>query len=375
MKHLKIKTKFFQRAALTMLLAVAGITNASASADWVGNSQIYFNGTWYSSSDFNGAKLNISGNNLSIGGSSWVRDKENIQWGDGATMKMYYRIDNQSWNDVTLVKYEWSSPDMKFRSGDANYPHASINISDYTAGSHTIDVYFVSDGWYDSNNSNNYSAKFTIAPTAKKALGDNLWTTFYCSDQGYKIDDDVDACAYTAKVTNSTVTLHKLGKVIPQNNAVIIVGDNPSQDETASIGITAIENNVNVDYPEALTNNNLKGVDVATTQSTLLSSYSDATNIYVLAEHDSEFGFYPIGNRVVPARKAFLAVDDSNWGGNASTRGFSITFEDDNTTSIRSVESEQLSNDNWFSLDGRRLSGKPSQRGIYINHGKKVIIK
>lgn len=31
--------------------------------------------------------------------------------------------------------------------------------------------------------------------------------------------------------------------------------------------------------------------------------------------------------------------------------------------------------DEWFSIDGRRLSSKPSKRGLYINKGKKVVIK
>ena len=29
----------------------------------------------------------------------------------------------------------------------------------------------------------------------------------------------------------------------------------------------------------------------------------------------------------------------------------------------------------WYTLDGRRLNGKPSQRGIYVNQGRKVVIK
>ena len=29
----------------------------------------------------------------------------------------------------------------------------------------------------------------------------------------------------------------------------------------------------------------------------------------------------------------------------------------------------------WYTLDGVRLSGKPSTKGIYINKGKKVAIK
>jgi len=31
--------------------------------------------------------------------------------------------------------------------------------------------------------------------------------------------------------------------------------------------------------------------------------------------------------------------------------------------------------DVWYSLDGRRLNGKPSAKGLYINNGKKVIVK
>lgn len=29
----------------------------------------------------------------------------------------------------------------------------------------------------------------------------------------------------------------------------------------------------------------------------------------------------------------------------------------------------------WFTLDGRRLNGKPTSRGIYIVNGHKVVLK
>ena len=29
----------------------------------------------------------------------------------------------------------------------------------------------------------------------------------------------------------------------------------------------------------------------------------------------------------------------------------------------------------WYSLDGRRLDGKPAQSGIYVNGERKVVIK
>ena len=46
-------------------------------------------------------------------------------------------------------------------------------------------------------------------------------------------------------------------------------------------------------------------------------------------------------------------------------------------TGIDSMVNGQWSMDNgqWYSLDGRRLNGQPTRKGIYIHHGKKTVIK
>ena len=44
-------------------------------------------------------------------------------------------------------------------------------------------------------------------------------------------------------------------------------------------------------------------------------------------------------------------------------------------TGIKEVKSEKSGVEGWFSLDGRRLSGKPTAKGIYIHEGKKVVVK
>ena len=44
-------------------------------------------------------------------------------------------------------------------------------------------------------------------------------------------------------------------------------------------------------------------------------------------------------------------------------------------TGITTVNREQITNNYWYTLDGRRLNDRPSQRGIYINQGIKVVIK
>ena len=47
-------------------------------------------------------------------------------------------------------------------------------------------------------------------------------------------------------------------------------------------------------------------------------------------------------------------------------------------TGIKAVENEHIAGSdetgNWYTLDGRRLSGKPTKRGIYIVNGRKVIV-
>ena len=48
------------------------------------------------------------------------------------------------------------------------------------------------------------------------------------------------------------------------------------------------------------------------------------------------------------------------------------------TTAIGSMDTrtgEVTFGDEWYSLDGRRLQSQPTQKGVYINNGKKVIIK
>jgi hypothetical protein len=50
---------------------------------------------------------------------------------------------------------------------------------------------------------------------------------------------------------------------------------------------------------------------------------------------------------------------------------------EENTTAINEHElheSHELSGA-WYSLDGRKLSGKPSAKGIYVRNGRKFIIK
>jgi hypothetical protein len=42
---------------------------------------------------------------------------------------------------------------------------------------------------------------------------------------------------------------------------------------------------------------------------------------------------------------------------------------------ITNVNVNENDNSRWYSLDGRQLQGKPTQKGVYIMNGRKVVIK
>lgn len=62
----------------------------------------------------------------------------------------------------------------------------------------------------------------------------------------------------------------------------------------------------------------------------------------------------------------------------AGARGFSINFGDGETTGIMPIRMENgtaTTSGMTFDLQGRRIEGQPTVKGVYIQNGKKVIIK
>ena len=49
--------------------------------------------------------------------------------------------------------------------------------------------------------------------------------------------------------------------------------------------------------------------------------------------------------------------------------------DDDLIDGVESIDNGQLTIDNWFDLSGRHLDGQPTKAGIYVNGGRKVVVK
>ena len=92
--------------------------------------------------------------------------------------------------------------------------------------------------------------------------------------------------------------------------------------------------------------------------------------------------YYPSDAMTIGAFRAYFELGDGITAGDLANgiRAFSLNFGEGEgeTTGIIPVDGSGFTvhgADAWYSLDGRKLDGKPSHVGVYINNGRKVVIK
>ena len=99
------------------------------------------------------------------------------------------------------------------------------------------------------------------------------------------------------------------------------------------------------------------------TGTTIAASTEGQTNY---AFNGKAFVFVKDAIEVGP-NKAWLSVSNSN------ARAISIVF--DETTKITNTNLTNLTNGNWYDLNGRKLDKMPTKKGVYIMNGRKVVVK
>ena len=231
----------------------------------------------------------------------------------------------------------------------------------------------------DGGENKGYMSDATMKINLNLAEG-RRWTTWYSDAHTYVIDAEEDADAYAAEydAKNSCLTLHKIGdgKIIPANQGVIIVADKDNE----SVSMT-IDDFASVDMPK----NDLNGCETEESLSDIIKRldhveyWDEVGNFYVMGMVDGKFGFYKYVHMTMPAHKAFLYIPQTTKS--SSARAITLSFAD-NITDVKTVSGDkgQWSMFNgqcsdWYTINGVKLSGKPTAPGMYINSGKKIIIK
>lgn len=78
---------------------------------------------------------------------------------------------------------------------------------------------------------------------------------------------------------------------------------------------------------------------------------------------------HPSANGNINGFRAYFQLLDAN------ARSFVLDLGDGETTSLTPVPSPRGEGSEYYSLDGRKLQGTPTAKGVYIVNGKKVVIK
>ena len=83
---------------------------------------------------------------------------------------------------------------------------------------------------------------------------------------------------------------------------------------------------------------------------------------------------YPLAGATIGAFRGYFTLDGVS--ANESESGVKIftNLDDEDPTGITNIENG-ADNGDWYDLSGRKLAGKPVQKGIYVNGGRKVTIK
>ena len=138
---------------------------------------------------------------------------------------------------------------------------------------------------------------------------------------------------------------------------------------------------INSDAPKAVTSADGK-VTFMGAYSPVAITAEDRSILYLGAENTL---YYPEAEMTIGSCRAHFELNGITAGDqNTEVRSYELNFGEGATNSIdnvqRSLFTVQRSTFNvpseaWFSLDGRRLNGKPSQPGVYINNGRKIMVK
>ncbi len=232
----------------------------------------------------------------------------------------------------------------------------NITVNDVNASSTTFTFYGASqNNWFGFTN-------FTITlakPLELKVVGDKSYATLYLP---FDVTTDGNTKAYyITSANNGTATLTEVtDNEIPANTAVVLI--NEAGDASTVLNMVSDLSSV-----VSESDNLLKGTLVP-----MSLDLSDETNYYSLGKKDNQIGFYKFadGTITLGANRAYLDTTAPS----SSSKGFIFIYDD--PTAIASILNGQSSaNGQWYTLDGRKLNGVPTQRGIYINNGKKIVVK
>ena len=266
-------------------------------------------------------------------------------------------------------------------SGSANVVPASINLADNADNSTTINT---ADGFlanvtlsgrtlYKDGAWNTICLPFSLSAAQIAAHADFAGATLMTLDVTKK--NGFDAKDGTLYLGFKTATAIEAGVpyLVKWDKATGYEGNEASYDISNPVFQGVTISNSTVQTVESETTG-LETVQMVGTYSPV-SVIADDKSILFLG--DANTLYYSTIDRQIRSCRAYFSVPYIKNNAGAKARAFALSFDGEETTGILEVSANYngVTDDAWYSLDGVCLSGKPTQRGMYINKGKKILVK
>ena len=227
------------------------------------------------------------------------------------------------------------------------------------AGTYTVNATLADDGKYAASTSDEMQLVSVTGVTFPFATSQE-WAT-WCDDWAWKKPSGVTAYTISA-VSGNTVTITAVeGETIPSHTPLLLRKTGDAVTPTKVITGTGTDNLVSATPTGATFYGNASDTKITEGYNYAYgSSYGLNNGEFMLIDTDNG----------IPANRCLLNV-----GGTNSAPVLNIEIGE--TTNLVSIDNGQLTIDNdvWYTLDGRKLNGKPTKKGLYIHNGRKVVIK
>ena len=233
--------------------------------------------------------------------------------------------------------------------------------------------------------------RLAVALSGRTLYKDGSWNTLclpFAVDltaSGTLSGDNVKAMTLnttSSNLTDGTLTLNfdAATETIPAGTPFIIKWDKSSTDITNPVfyGVTIDADKHDATVTDVLT---FTGTYVPVT----IPDDGDNTKLYLGSANTL---YYPTKAMTIGCHRAYFQLADGITAGEPTSssnanqiRAFNLNFGDDEATGIVSAEANSSlstlhsSLSEWYTLDGCKLDGQPTAKGLYIHGGKKVVIK
>lgn len=265
--------------------------------------------------------------------------------------KVTVKLDTESDGFVTLT-VDGNDYYVAVKNGEGTFIAPQM-----TAGSNNIKAALAADDQYVGTTVDE-AAKIQCVPGISYNFAEGQEWMTWCDEWGWAKPDGIKA--YTiSSVSDDAISIEEITDgIIPSHTPLLL------QKTGDALTPTSVKAAAGIDDLVSAAGSGFTFWGNTTNEVINAGNYYTAGKSYVLYK-----GTFLKANadNGIAANRCLLTLSSPN-----ATRSLSIG---DGTTSLREVNSGEVNSEEWYSLDGRKLGGKPTKKGVYIRNGKKEVVR